>query len=270
MMQSSIASRITKRPQAQLRIQIAQSPAQIQACQRLRFEIFALEMGAELPSADLGLDVDGFDPYCQHLMVEEMATGKLVACTRILSDVVANRIGGFYSDHEFDLKQIRKLDGRVMEIGRTCVHADYRNGATIGVLWSGLASFMMEHHFDFLMGCASVSLADKGSQVLAISGYLAQQDLLTDDSRSVRPRVPLNPCLLSPAEEIDWPPLLKAYLRLGAKVCGAPCVDHEFGVADFFILLDINDLSPRYVKHFIDRAVKVPQPAMGVSGLMAA
>ena len=265
-----LGSTLINRSQTQFRIVMAQTPEQIQACQRLRFEIFALEMGASLPSADTGLDMDGFDPYCQHLMVEDSITGKLVAYTRILSDVVANRIGGFYSDHEFDLKHIRKLDGRVMEIGRTCVHPDYRNGATIGVLWSGLASFMIEQKFDFLMGCASVPLGD-GSQVLAITEYVSEHELLTEDDRRVRPRIPLNPCLIASAEEIDWPPLLKAYLRLGAKVCGQPCIDTEFGVADFFILLDIHDLSPRYVKHFLDRAMKTHIPSTAVqSPLMAA
>jgi putative hemolysin len=269
-MQSTVVSHITQHPKAQLSVAFANTPEQIQACQRLRFEIFALEMGANLPSADQGLDMDGFDPYCHHLMVIERNTGKIVAYTRILSDITANRIGGFYSDHEFDLKQIRKLDGRVMEIGRTCVHPDYRNGATIGVLWSGLAQFMMEHHFDFLMGCASVSLDNNGAQVLAISDYLQAQDLLTSEDRSVRPRIPLNPCLMTPAEEIEWPPLLKAYLKLGAKVCGEPCVDAEFGVADFFILLDIHDLSPRYMKHFIERSHKFPQAVATNTSLMVA
>ena len=167
-----LASGITTRAQTQFRVRLAETPEDIQACQRFRFEIFALEMGADLPSADFGLDMDGFDPYCQHFMVENMMTGgQLVAYTRILSDVVADRVGGFYSDHEFDLSRIRQLNGRVMEIGRTCVHPEYRNGATIGVLWSGLAGFMLDHHFDFLMGCASVSIADGGAQVMAITEY---------------------------------------------------------------------------------------------------
>lgn len=241
--------------ESELHVRLATSAEDIEACQRLRYEIFAEEMGANLPSSHLGLDKDGFDDVCDHLLVEDLSTGQIVACTRILTDVVAREVGGYYySDHEFDLTLIRHLQGRVMEIGRTCVHYAYRNGTTISVLWSGMAEYMLTHGFDFLMGCASVSIADGGVQVAAIRQHLQDKQLLTTDSRRVAPRAPMP--ALPPVDNIDifWPPLLKAYLRLGAKVCGEPCLDAEFGVADFFILLDVKDLSPRYARHFLQRA----------------
>lgn len=245
--------------EGQLRVRLASSEADIQACQRLRFDIFATEMGASLPSAHLGRDEDEFDRHCVHLLVEQVDTAQVIACTRILTDVASNPAGGYYSDHEFDLKQVRRLDGRIMEIGRTCVHPDWRNGGTISVLWSGLAAFMLEHGFDYLMGCASVSLADGGQQVAAIRQYVLDKGLLVEEDRRVRPRVPVADAGAGDVA-IFWPPLLKAYLRLGAKVGGDPCLDAEFGVADFFILLDVRDLSPRYARHFLQR---VPSATSG-------
>ncbi len=242
-----------------LRVRLAQSQQDVIACQRLRYEVFAQEMGAKLPTSHLGLDKDGFDEVCDHLLVEDCVTNKIVACTRILTDKIANEVGGYYySDHEFDLTKIRSMSGRVMEIGRTCVDADYRNGATISVLWSGLAGFMLEEGFDFLMGCASVPVADGGVQVSAIRQYLQDKNLLADRERCVSPRVPMPQLSHNTEVEIVWPPLLKAYLRLGAKVCGDPCLDAEFGVADFFILLDVQDLNPRYARHFLQRAAPMP------------
>lgn len=243
----------------ELRVRLAQTPQDVIDCQRLRYEVFAQEMGANLPTGHIGLDKDGFDDVCVHLLVEDCVTQKVVACTRILTDKVANEVGGFYySDHEFDLTRIRSMPGRIMEIGRTCVDAAYRNGATISVLWSGLAGFMLEEGFDFLMGCASVPVADGGVQVAAIRHYLQAKNLLADRDRCVSPRVPMPQLAHNSDVEIVWPPLLKAYLRLGAKVCGDPCLDAEFGVADFFILLDVQDLSPRYARHFLHRAAPAP------------
>ena len=241
--------------ECELQVRLATTEIDVLACQRLRYEVFAQEMGAKLPTAHLGLDKDGFDDVCDHLIVEDLTTGQVVACTRILTDMVARDVGGYYySDYEFDLTQIRCLHGRVMEIGRTCVHEAYRNGATIGVLWSGLAEYMLMHGFDFLMGCASVSASDGGIQTEAIRQHLIKNNLLTEASRRVAPRKAMHKPVSVANEEISWPPLLKAYLRLGAKVCGDPCLDVDFNVADFFILLDVKDLSPRYVRHFLQRA----------------
>jgi len=256
----------------ELQVRLATTVADIVACQRLRYEIFAQEMGASLPTAHLGLDKDGFDEVCDHLLVEDVVTGQILACTRILTDVVAREVGGYYySDHEFDLTRIRRLQGRVMEIGRTCVHQDYRNGATISVLWSGLAEYMLTHGFDYLMGCASVSVADGGVQAAAIHQHLIEHDLLAEASCRVLPRKPMSLPTSSTQEAFSWPPLLKAYLRLGAKVCGDPCLDSDFDVADFFILLDVKDLSPRYVRHFLQRAaVPAMMPVVNTSFALAA
>ncbi len=138
----------------------ATTPDAIAETQALRYRIFAGEMGAAIDGGEAGLDVDHYDAYCRHLTVRETATGRLVACTRILTDDQAPKAGGFYSAGEFDLKMIDSLPGRVMEVGRTCVDAEYRSGAVIAVLWQGLAEFILANGYDYLFGCASIGLED--------------------------------------------------------------------------------------------------------------
>lgn len=237
-------------------VELAPDHGAVLASQRLRYRVFAEEMGAKLESGSEELDRDFYDPYCQHLLVRDGNNGEVIASTRILTDDQARQIGSFYSESEFDLSGLMPLPGRVMEIGRTCVDARYRNGGAISVLWSGLAQFMSIHRFDYLMGCASVGLGDGGAQINAIMRSI-RADYMSQESRRVRPRLEL-PASPVTAAQPCLPPLLKAYLRLGARVCGEPCWDPDFNVADVFVLLDLDDLSPRYQRHFLQRAA---QPA---------
>ena len=119
----------------------ASSFAEIREAQRLRYQVFAGEMGAHLHTPMPGLDYDQFDAYCRHLLVRDSATGQVVGYTRLLTAEQAQQAGGFYSQTEFDIRPILQLPGRFMEVGRTCIHPDYRNGATIATLWSGLATY---------------------------------------------------------------------------------------------------------------------------------
>jgi putative hemolysin len=144
-----------------LQVELALSQEQIDACFRLRYRVFVEELGAKIDCAlPLGLESDHFDDYCHHMLVRDLDSGEAVACTRILTDTQAQVAGGYYSAKEFDLSRLRDVEGRVMEIGRTCVAPAYRNGATISCLWSGLAQFMENNRFMYLMGCASISLED--------------------------------------------------------------------------------------------------------------
>ena len=138
---------------------------------------------------------------------------------------------------------------RGLEIGRTCVDPAYRNGGTIAVLWSELAEVLNEGGYRYLMGCASIPMQDGGVQAQAIMQRLRERHLCTEYLRA-EPRQPL-PRLELPDNLIsEMPPLLKAYMRLGAKVCGEPCWDPDFQVADVFILLKRDELCPRYARHF--------------------
>ncbi|WP_293374524.1 GNAT family N-acyltransferase [Nevskia sp.] len=222
--------------------------------QALRYRIFAGEMGADIDGGEAGLDVDHYDGYCQHLTVRETATGRLVACTRILTDDKAHKAGGFYSAGEFDLKMIDSLPGRVMEVGRTCVDSEFRSGAVIAVLWQGLAEFIVKNGFDYLFGCASIGLEDGGANAHALLNQI-QKKYMAEPWQQVRPLIPLPIADARPADRAPrLPPLLKAYFSLGAKACGEPYWDREFNCADVFVLLNVTDLHPRYARHFLDRS----------------
>lgn len=235
-----------------LSVAFATSSTEREACYRLRYRVFVEEMGAQVPPGHGGLERDGFDPHCHHLMVRD-SRGALVACTRVLTDTQACLTGGFYSEQEFDLAGVRQLPGRVMEIGRTCVHPDWRRGGTIAALWAGLARFMADNRFGYLIGCASIPMDDGGATARAIADRLLACHLAPAERR-VRPRRPL-PAVdgAISVSSTRLPPLLKAYMRLGATIGGEPCWDPAFGCADLFILLESADLQARYLRHFVER-----------------
>lgn len=232
-----------------LTVELTTSPTELQEAQALRYQVFAEECGAKLNSPIAGLDVDEFDVHCEHLLVRDKHTGEVVATTRLLDSQGARKAGGFYSEGEFHLIGLEQLRGPVLEIGRTCVHADYRNGATISALWSGLAKVMNERNYSFLMGCASIGMGDDGIQAHTVMQRLRQRYLSRDWLNAV-PRRPLVDMPLPENVTAQIPALLKAYMRLGAKICGEPCWDPEFNVADVFILLHRDQLCPRYARHF--------------------
>lgn len=239
-----------------LHVGLARSEKEIEAAQRLRYQVFVEEMGARVTCWRPGIESDRFDPYCQHLLVRDLNTDQVVGCYRILTDVQAKRAGGFYSQTEFDLRRTLTVPGRVMEVGRTCVHPAYRNGGTIGLLWAGLTRYMVLNKFDYMMGCASIPLARDARNVAAVYRHLCEKHLCPEEWR-VTPHTPVPDFELFKDDEMtkpETPPLLKAYMRLGAMICGEPAWDPHFNVADMLILLDANRLSARYMRHFIDRA----------------
>jgi len=242
------------RAKHRLRVGLAATDDDVRAAQRLRHRVFVEEMGARLDCDEPGIESDRFDPFCQHLLVRDVASDEVVGCYRILTDTQAAHAGGFYSQTEFDLTRILAIPGRFVEVGRTCIHPDYRSGAAIGLLWSGLARFMFMHKYDYLMGCASIPLHGGMEQVGAIWHTLATSHLMSPEWR-VFPRIPLA-ALPKPDDDAtpDLPPLIRGYLRLGARACGEPAWDPAFNVADLFLLLSLDRLNARYAQHFIRRA----------------
>jgi putative hemolysin len=236
-------------------VELASNRAEVREAQALRYRVFGEELGAKLQAGTNGLDADEFDAHCEHLLVRESRTGRVVGCTRLLTDRQARRIGGFYSEGEFDLGGIPALPGRLLEVGRTCIAPQYRQGSAIAVLWSGLAGFIQLHRIDYLFGCASIPLGDGDLQAAAIMNRIRRQAMVGRQLR-VGPRTPLLTTQV-PDGVLDapLPALVKAYFRLGAKACGEPCRDPDFGVADVLMLLDVDDLNPTYSRHFLDRLV---------------
>ena len=226
-----------------------QGPAALREAQALRYRVFSAEFDAKLNGAELGLDMDDYDIHCRHIGVRDLESGELVATTRLLDHQAAAGLGRYYSEEEFALHGLAGLEGPVLEIGRTCVDVAYRNGATIAVLWGELAEVLNEGGYRYLMGCASISMQDGGIQAHAVMQRLRERYLCTEHLRA-EPKHPL-PQLDLPGNVIaEMPPLLKAYMRLGAKICGEPCWDRDFQVADVFILLKRDELCPRYARHF--------------------
>ena len=237
-------------PKRKLSSSLARTEAEMQEAQRIRFKVFAEEMGAKLPNADLGLDVDRFDHYCDHLLVRDNGDNKVVGTYRILPPEQAVKAGGYYSETEFDMTRLMHLRDRMVEVGRSCVHPDYRDGATITQLWSGLADYIGKSGHEYLIGCASISMADGGH--VAASLYRKLHRIYSAPAEySVFPRCPLPIRALNQYLDAPIPPLLKGYLRLGAYICGEPAWDPEFNTADLFILLPMSRMSNRYAKHFL-------------------
>ena len=235
--------------------QFAHTTSSIQAAQRLRAHTFSQEYSVHFNHAQ-GLDVDYFDRFCQHLNVYDTRSGGVIATTRLLSGEQAQRAGGFYSAQEFDMSRLLPcLHGRILEIGRTCVHEDYRSGAAITVLWSALAEYLLAEGFDYLMGCASIPLTDNSQRLADIMASLEADQFVPADRR-VTPKHVMPSSLSQQQTEgkPDLPPLLRAYLRMNAKIGGEPYFDPAFNCADMFMVLDVATLTDRYAQRFLKTA----------------
>lgn len=228
----------------------ADSEALIKEAQALRFRVFSKEMGAKLKTESEGLDYDEVDNYCDHLIVYDNVNKKIVGYTRLLNQDQAERLGRFYSQSEFDLDQVLTLPGRFLEIGRTCVDPDYRGGAILTTLWSALVQYALEGQFNYLLGCASITPGPSGFAVDAVYRNIDAKNI-APSSLQVKPSIPVPGTLRCERDESGIPPLLKAYFRFGAMVCGEPCWDEDFNCMDLFMLLPLDQLQERYSKHYM-------------------
>lgn len=229
---------------------IADSDALIKEAQALRFRVFAKEMGAKIKTESEGLDYDEVDSYCDHLIVYDNVHKKIVGYTRLLTQHQAERLGRFYSQAEFNLDQVLTLSGRFLEIGRTCVDPDYRGGAVLTTLWSALVQYALEGGFNYLIGCASITPGPSGFAIDAVYRNIDAKNI-APSSIKVKPSIPVPNEFRCKRDESGIPPLLKAYLRFGAVVCGEPFWDEDFNCMDLFILLPLDQLQQRYSKHYM-------------------
>ncbi|HEU4459016.1 MAG TPA: GNAT family N-acyltransferase [Methylibium sp.] len=245
---------------ARLEVVWARDEGEVREAQRLRYAVFADEMGARLaPPAGTppGLDVDVFDPFCEHLLVrlagDDGEPGSVIGTYRVLTPAAARRIGGLYSETEFDLTRLRPLRSRMVELGRSCVHPEHRSGGAILALWGALAEFMVRNELDTMVGCASISMRDGGHVAASLWRQLSATHLAPIEWR-VEPRLPLPIDELDRHLDVEPPPLIKGYLRCGAKVLGAPAWDPDFNTADLPMLMRIGDLPAKYRRHFLGAA----------------
>jgi putative hemolysin len=247
-----------------LELRLARSETDIEAAQRLRYQVFCEELGAFGLRDDLrpGLDHDRFDAFCDHLLVIDPArpaATSVVGTYRLLPGSRLDRAGDFYSASEFDLAPLLAngpSPEKLLECGRSCVAAGYRSNHTVQLLWRGIAAYMADHRIEAMFGCASLNGTNPEALAPAIAfmqhhalapkdlrvTVLADQALQADFSRTPVPdrRTALK----------ALPPLIKAYLRLGAWVGQGAAVDPVFDTTDVFVLLPTNRIPARYHARF--------------------
>lgn len=238
-----------KSPSPRLILSLASTAAEVREVQRLRYKVFIDSMGLSALANDERLDRDEFDEHCDHLVVRESVTLKVVGTYRVLSAAKARKIGRFYSENEFDLGRLNNLRPRMVEAGRACIHPDYRGGSVIMLLWAGLAEYMRRERCDYLVGCASMSVADGGHNAVAVYQALKEKHSAPAEYR-VTPHLPFPIESVEAAQRAQVPPLIKGYMRSGAWLCGEPAWDPDFESADMFLMLPLANLDGRYAKHY--------------------
>lgn len=243
---------VKKEKESRFTTAVASKPEEIEKCLRLRYQVFSHEMGADL-GTELRIDKDRFDPYCKHLMVIDNSSREVVATTRLLVDSDIIHTGCFYSETEFEISRVINMPGKFMEVGRTCIHANYRKGVVLALLWQGIARIVSMSKIDYLIGCASIPLSS-GDQYINSLMHVLRNKHYSDAGQRVRPLLPLKVVPTPVSEDVIMPTLLKAYIRQGAVICGEPYLDAAFGVADVFVLMDCSKIASRYKRHFIERS----------------
>jgi putative hemolysin len=264
-------NRSVEKPKAKRRRyvpRLARSADEVRRAQRLRFEVFNLELDEGLAESQAtGLDIDPFDEFCDHLIAEELVTGEIVGTYRLQTGQLAAANLGYYSEREFDFGPYEPFRCETIELGRACVHAAHRNLSVLHLLWRGIAAYAVERNARFLIGCSSLTSQDPGvgaAMHQQLQSYLVAPALRTQPRAEFRvvagggdagwfgplPRQarPSSPISATAAASLK---LLRAYLAIGAKICGPPAIDRDFGTIDFLTLLDLHTLPAIVRAHFL-------------------
>jgi putative hemolysin len=233
--------------------------AHIEAAQRLRYDVFSSEPGFALTGHAAGLDVDRFDEHCDHLLVREENSAELVGCYRMLPPRGAAAAGGLYTATEFDITALDSLRPSMVEMGRAVVHNDHRNGAVVLLMWAGILAYLDRCDYDYVTGCVSVPIQGDasegeppGTQIRGVRDFVLRRHPAPADYR-VHPHRPViidgrSLDEIEPPARPVIPPLMRGYLRLGARICGEPAHDADFGVGDFPALLHKRQADTRYLR----------------------
>ncbi|MEO6788227.1 MAG: GNAT family N-acyltransferase [Chthoniobacteraceae bacterium] len=224
---------------ATYRTRLATAAEDLHAAQRLRFEVFNVELREGLSESwRTQRDSDRFDATCDHLIIEHVATGKIVGTYRLQTGARAATSNGYYSEQEFDFTPFAPFRDEIVELGRACVHQDHRRGNVLDLLWRGIAAYTRERKARYLLGCSSLTSQDPALGH-AMYARLAPEYLAAEQFRTM----PLPAYALPHAEPLAVcprpPRLLRTYLSVGSKICGPPALDREFGTIDFLTLIDL-------------------------------
>lgn len=236
------------------RLRLAETAAERMAACRLRFRVFNLELGEGLPESYVnGMDQDAYDAVCEHLLVEEKTTGRIVGTYRMQSGVTAWRHRGYYSAQEFDFGPYEGLRPRLLELGRACIDREHRSAEVLTLLWRGIAQYADHHGLRYLIGCSSVPSQDAATgwaMYHQLAPFLASAHLRTQPVAEYRLPAPLSDTAVP---ETNVPKLLKTYLAVGARICSEPAWDRAFGTIDFLTLQDMHELTPAARSRFLCR-----------------
>ena len=245
-----------------LGVRIADTVAEIEAVQALRYRIFYEELGARPSAAAVASrrDFDEFDAVADHLLVVDHSIGPgpegVVGTYRLILPEAAARVGHFYSADEYDIAPMLAFSGRVLELGRSCVAAEYRNRAVMQLLWRGIAAYVFHHGIDLMFGCASLSGTDPDALATELT-YLHAHHLAPPE---MRPRAlpdryvemrRLDPATLDARRALALlPPLIKGYLRLGGFVGDGAVIDRQFNTTDVAVVVKTDLVTDKYYKHY--------------------
>ncbi len=243
-------------------VRLAETPAEIDATQALRYRIFYEEMKAHPTPlmAAKGRDFDAFDEVCDHLLVLDRRRGEgpesIVGTYRLIRRSAAAKMGRFYSSAEYDIQKMIDYPGEVLELGRSCIAKDARNTATMQMLWRGIALYAYHYNIEVMFGCASLPGTDPSQHALAMS-YLYHHHLAPPEirvraleSRYVKMDV-MAPGSYDARKALSRvPPLIKGYLRLGGFVGEGAVIDSEFNTTDVFIIVKTELVTEKYIRHY--------------------
>lgn len=237
-------------PTARYRTALATTSSEVDAALRLRREVVALECGTGLDPVGVasGRDVDEEDEHCDHLVVREERSGRVVGTVRLLRPERAAALGRSHCDDAFDLSRLAGLRAGLVEAGNGFVHPDHRTGAAGTQLCAGVARYVRDGGYTHLGGCASVPLADGGATAAGLWDLLVRERRLAPAGLWVQPRVPFDVHAPARSERPVLAPLITAYLRMGARSCGRPAHDPVSGTAEFYLLLALPDIDQRVLR----------------------
>jgi len=222
---------------------LATSLDEVQACQRLRYEVFNTELGEGLESSHAqGLDRDQFDVICDHLLVRDRESGVVVGTYRMQTGYRAKGNAGYYSEEFFDFSPYEPLRGEMLELGRACVDREHRDASVLMLLWKGIFRYAQQSGARYLIGCSSLT-SQNPAEGLALYEKLCESHLAPEMLRTLPRAGHALPDFEATANSVCVPRLLRTYLELSAKICGLPAIDREFKTIDFLAILDLEGIS---------------------------
>jgi putative hemolysin len=228
-------------------LKTAESPFEMKEVLRLRHDVFYKELQDKVTSNQM--DIDELDNTCDHLLIIDKKSRKIVGTYRLISSTFSDK---FYSEGEFDLSGLLELPGNKLELGRACIHPDFRTGAIINLLWKGIAEYIKKTDTKYLFGCASVNTVDK-EQAGRILGYLEQKEL-SSNQYGVKPigkyEAGIEALPVAPTTEKEIPALISSYILAGAKFYGPPALDEDFQCFDFFMMLKVEEMSRLFRRRY--------------------